>query len=98
MQYLHNVLGEVGKLSHVNTEALVADAYECLNERSASQERQQNHTRLHLVQQRNVAITIVFIRAGHVGNDMQVLDVRDLLVQRSQLVEVSSKETECMDL
>ena len=27
MQYLHDVFGEVRKLSHMNTEALIRDAY-----------------------------------------------------------------------
>ena len=40
----------------------------------------------------------VVIRIGHMRDDMQVLDVRNLLVQRSQLVEMCSKEAESMNL
>ena len=97
MQYLHDVFGEVRKLSHMNTEALVTDAYERFNDCSASQERQQSRTWLNLVQQCDVAIMSVVIRIGHMRDDMQVLDVRNLLVQRSQLVEMCSKEAESMN-
>jgi len=72
--HLHDLLGKVGELGDVDTEALVA------------------HAGQDLVQERDVA-TGERVGVGlDVRLDVQVLDVRDLVRERRELVEVGREE------
>lgn len=55
-------------------------------------------TRFDLVQQRDIAVAALRIRVGDVGDDVQVLDVLDLLIERGQLVEMRREHAERVDL
>ncbi len=53
---------------------------------------------LDLVQERNLPPVVLVRHLRHVRHDVQILDVRDLLVQRRELVKVRREEAEGVDL
>ena len=56
------------------------------------------HTRLNLIQERDVPFALERVRSGDMRDDVQVLHVRNLLVERRQLVEVRREEAERVKL
>ena len=56
------------------------------------------HARFHLVEQGDIAIAAAFLRVGDVGDHMEVLDMRNLLIEGGQLMEVRCKQAESVDL
>lgn len=51
-----------------------------------------------LIQQRDIAVAALRVRVRNVRDNVEVLDVFDLLVERSQLVEMGREHAECMNL
>lgn len=56
------------------------------------------HTRFDLVKQCYIAILLRRAGCEHMCYDMQIFDVRNLLIKCRQLMEVRRKETKGMDL
>ncbi len=81
----------------MDTEALVA--HSCNKVRTTTSNcKQRTPTGFDLVQERDIAIATLRVRVGDMGDDVQVLDMLDLLVERGQLVEVGRKHAERVDL
>lgn len=55
-------------------------------------------TRFDFVKQGDVSVLCFWACRGYVCDDVQVLDVRKLLVESREFVEMGSKEAECVDL
>ncbi len=81
----------------MNTKALITDTCGTEFMRQGDLSCAICHTRLDFVQQSDISFLLEGIRRRDVRNDVQVLDMRNLLVKSSKLVEMRCKETECMD-
>lgn len=77
--YLHHIVGEVGELRNMDPEALITDTYVICQPvyRDQALELQ---TRLNFVQQCNIPLLPDIVGCRNMRNDVQVLDVRYLLI------------------